>query len=176
MRIFAAALRDFSQGLEVLRAELWNLHPAFFLQSLEELDPAVATSQWRWPRLQHLELRSFSGEHDSDSTQPTLSTAEMLIAAGRAAMAMPILEVAIIDEGPGKLFVVKRKLSDGARNTKKGGVGLRGFDESEDNRILSAWVPFLGAEVKYVKELTDITSPSLRIYKTVAKDEAGSRV
>lgn len=175
MEKFAAALRDFSQGLELLRAEPFNLHPAFFLPFSEEFDLTVATSQWRWPRLQQLELVGFSEEHGSDSAQSPLSAAEILIAAGRAAMAMPILKCAAINLGRGKYFLVKRKLSNGAKNIKKARVALCGFDESEETRILSAWTPFLGTEVTFVEEKT-YESPrtiSLRIYKPLAKDEAG---
>lgn len=111
--------------------------------------------------------------HDSDSAQPTLSAAEILIAAGRAAMAMPILKCAVIVIGSGKCFIVKRKLSNGVRNIRKAGVGLCGFDESEETGILSAWAPFLGAEATFVEEKTYETLPPLRVYKTLTKDEAG---
>lgn len=174
MAKFAASLRDYSQSLEFLRVQPFDLHPAFFLPFSEEHGLTDATSKWRWPRLQEIELGSFSEMRDWDPGQLTLSPADILIAAGKAAMTMPMLKAATIEAAPGQYFYIGRELSNGVRDKGKTRMCLAGFDKCEEPKILAAWTPFLGAEATLVEEKTCKPLPPMRIYEPLAKDEAGS--
>lgn len=172
MERFATALRDYSQSLKLLHVSPFNLHPAFFLPFSKDFSPTVATSEWVWPRLQRLELRSFYTElRHLNSTQLKPAT-EILIAAARAAIVMPMLKSVTIEAGD-KFFFVQRPGSKGAKNMTTGRLGLSRFkDESESARVLTAWVPFLGAEATFIDEVA-FTRPPLRMYEFPTNDGAG---
>lgn len=170
-----AALKDFSQGLELLYAAPLKLHPTFFLPSSEELDHVVATSQSRWPRLQQLVLKSFSGLSDSGADQPTITPTDILIAAGRTAMAMPALDTAQITIEPDQYFCIGREPCKGFQGFRNASIDFDGFDEAEEQRILTAWAHFIGGQARLVKEeFYDEGVPPLRSYKTVVEEEAMS--
>lgn len=175
MEKFAAALRDLSQGLEILRAEPFDLHHAFFLQSSEGLNPAAAASQWRWPRLRQLELRGFSERSDFGADQLTITATDILIAAGTAATAMPALEIAEIAIEPRQYFWIKREPCKGFQGFQNASICLVGFDEGEEQRILTAWARFIGGEARLVKQkIYGDGEPPMRRYATVVKEDATS--
>lgn len=175
MKKFAATLRDFSQGLEILRAEPFDLHHAFFLQSSEGLNPAAATSQWSWPRLQQLELRGFSQRSDFGADQLTVTATDILIAAGTAATAMPALEIAEIEIEPQQYFYIKREPCKEFKGFRNAFVILVGFHEGEEQRILTAWAHFIGGEARLVEQkIYDDGEPPMRRYGAVVKEEATS--
>lgn len=169
MEKFAAALMDCSQSLEVLLTESFDLHPAFFLPFLEGAGATIATSNWRWPRLKRIDLRCFSDTSGWDSAQLKLSPADILIAAGRAAMAMPVLQIAQIEAERGVYFYIERELSNGAGGMGKPRMCLAGLEKSEEPRIVAAWTHFLRAEVTLVEENLSESLPTLRVYKPLTK-------
>lgn len=173
MGIFAAALRDYSQSLELLRVSFLDLHPAFFLQSSEEVDPAAATSQWRWPRLQELELGGYFGRSYLTVDQLKITPTEILIAAGTAATAMPVLEIANIDMWPYQTFHIKREPCKGFQGFRNASVCLCGFYEEEEQRILTAWAHFIGGEARLVEEKIWAEEEELfmRRYRTTVEAE-----
>lgn len=152
MKVFAAALRDYSQSLELLRTVHLKLHPAFFLQSSEEVDPAAAISQRRLSRLQELELVGAFGRPDLTADQQNIIPTEILIAAGTAARAMPVLKIANIQIWPHQSFYIKREPCQGFQGFRNASVGLCGFEEEEEQRILTAWSHFIGGETRLVEE------------------------
>lgn len=174
MKIFAAALRDYSQSLELLRVSILDLHPAFFLQSSEEVNPAAARSQWRWPRLQELELLGSFGRSYLTAHQLKITPTEILIAAGTAATAMPVLEIANIKVRPNQYFHIKREPCKGFQGFRNASIRFVGFDEREEQRILTAWAHFIGGEARLAYEEIDDyddEKPTIRDYMTIVEAE-----
>lgn len=149
---FAAVLRDYSQSLECLRVTRFDLHHAFFLQFSEGLTSSSPGSKLKWPRLRNLELKSFRERSDGGPGQPTAKPADLLVAAGRAATAMPVLETAQIQLWSKHYLYIERESSEGFEGFRDAVAGLAGFDEGEEARILAAWAHFMGAEARLVKE------------------------
>lgn len=170
MAELAAVLRDYSQSLECLRITPFDLHHAFFLQFSEGITFSFPRSRCEWPILRNLELRSFRERSDAGPEQLTATPADILIAAGRAAIAMPVLETAEIQLLPQHYFFIKRESSTGFEGFRNAFTSLMGFDEGEEARILTAWAHFMGAEARLVEEESDDDDePPLRRYKSLAK-------
>lgn len=165
--MFAAVLRDYSQRLECLSVAPFDLHHAFFLPS-SELESTLPPSQWEWPRLKDLDLRGFLKPSDSGPDQLPKTSADILVAAGRATTAMPALEIAYFKVEPKHNFFAKRELSKVSGSFKGGFVCISGFEESEEQRILTAWAPFIGGEIRLAEE-DAVRIPPVRIYEAVTK-------
>lgn len=166
----AAVLRDLSQSLEFFLAWPFDLHEAFFLPFSEELLPTAETSQWKWPRLQNFELRSFIALPNLGPDQLTLTPTDILIAAGRAARAMPALKSATISADAGQYFYITRESYSGVGGKGTASMALAEFEESEERRILIAWAHFIGAETRFIEEKKFKTLSPVRIYETLTKD------
>lgn len=170
---FAAALRKYSQSLELLRTSFLDLHPSFFLQSSEEVNSAAATSKGRWPRLQKLELTGGDfAWSDLGAGQLPITPTDILIAAGTTATAMPALEIAEIEIAPRQYFYIKREPYKGFQDFRNASIDFVGFDEGEEQRILNAWAHFIGGEARRVEQtIYDNGQPSMTRYSTVVKEE-----
>lgn len=173
MKAFAAALRDYSQSLEILRVSILDLTPAFFLQSSEELNPAAATSQWRWPRLQELHLLGYFGRSYFTANQLKITPTEMVIAVGTAATAMPVLEIANINVWSNQSFRIKREPCKAFQGFRNASVCFYGFDEGEEKRILTVWAHFIGGEARLVEErlYNEEEGLFMRHYRTAVEAE-----
>ncbi|KAL1882902.1 hypothetical protein Daus18300_000540 [Diaporthe australafricana] len=144
MRKFSAALRNYSQSLECLIVLTMALHQVFFQPFFKESKTHLAMAKWRWPRLIKLHLAFYPEPPYSDPGWMKLTPEEMLIAVGRAAMAMPLLQDANIKAGDHHRLTLTRWLSPNLGRSKSCIGRLKGFDEDGDQRILAAWAPFVG--------------------------------
>ncbi|KAK2613362.1 hypothetical protein N8I77_000280 [Diaporthe amygdali] len=156
LKKFSAVLRDYSQSLERLVSDL-PLHQAFFQPFLDEFGINAAMSKWRWSRLETLDLKLANFAPYLEPGQLKLTPAEVLIAAGRAAMAMPVLKcfcVGIVEEAAEskiKFFCIERELNASLESSGKTHITFKGFDIDERRRILAAWLPWMGAEARFVR-------------------------
>lgn len=175
MERFAAVLRDYSQNLECLRATPFDMHEAFFPPFSEGPDCTFPPSKWKWPRLQHLELGGFSDRSHLSADPPTITATDILIAAGTAATAMPALETAEIETEPQQYFYFRRDPYNGMHGFRDSSMSLAGFNEEEEQRILTAWAHLIGAETRLVEQTSYGTRETpMRQYRTVVKEGTGS--
>lgn len=118
-------------------------------------------SKWRWSKLETLDLKLANFAPCLEAGRLKLTPAEVLIAAGRAAMAMPVLKsfsVYIVEEAADfkiKCCWIERELNASLESSGKTRMTFRGFDMDERRRILAAWLPWMGAEARFVREMFD---------------------
>lgn len=133
------------------------MHQNFFESFGEGGDLVSAKLQWNWPNLQDLALGFCTfGPKPGPFSKPdqlSLTPTKLLIAAGRASIAMPLLsklQIKIYDEGDGwaiERFSVSRALPAGDCKVK-----LDGFTKNQAQWIVCAWAPFLRAKTRLVSE------------------------
>ncbi|KAJ0115746.1 hypothetical protein J7T55_010569 [Diaporthe amygdali] len=161
LKKFSAVLRDYSQSLERLDVSDLPLHQAFFQPFSDEFGINAAMSEWRWPKLETLELIFANFAPYLEPGRLKLTPAEVLIAAGRAAMAMPVLKyfhAGIVEEAAdskNKYFWIARELNASLESSGKARITFKGFNTDERRRILAAWLPWMGAEARFVREMFD---------------------
>lgn len=159
----SAALRDSSQNLRTLNIDGIFLHQNFFESFGEGRDPMAAAAKWRWPNLEEMRLTAVThgpcpGPY-SRSNQLSLTPTELVVAAGRATMAMPLLRIFELDiwgETEDSLQVtlssISRTLPQHLGSSGECEVTLAGFTKDQEQRILCASAPFLRAKVRLVSE------------------------
>ncbi|KAK7697204.1 hypothetical protein SLS64_013809 [Diaporthe eres] len=159
----SAALRDYSQNLRSLKVEGIFMQQSFFEQFGVDRDLILAKLKWNWPDLEELDLQfvTFGPRRGpfSNPSQLSLTPAELLIAAGRATMAMTALKklrVSIFDDSQGykstSVFYIKREPPRNLERSWPCRVKLSGFSRVQEQWILEAWIPFMKKKAQFVSE------------------------
>lgn len=195
----SAALRDSSQNLRTLNVDGIFLHQNFFESFGEGRDPIAAAAKWRWPNLEEMRLTAVTFGPDpsphSEPNQLSLTPTEMVAAAGRATIAMPLLRTFELDiwgeaeDSPTiTFFSISRTLPQNLGSSGECTVELTGFTKDQEHRILCAWAPFMRAKVRLVSEELcprdsddeesddDVSFNDIdrRVYKTFPEDRSPS--
>jgi hypothetical protein len=161
---FFAALRNYSQGLEVLKVDFLILPNEFFIASLDVHSSTATTSGWRWPRLRVLELERFCVLL---SPEPKLSQVDRLVALASMAVGMPALEFVRFEPSSRLVFELTRSdIVDEDRESpnfrciepliNKYTLYLRGFSDDGEQRVVSAWSTTLKAQGKKSGEISGL--------------------
>lgn len=159
----SVALRDDSENFGTLKIEGIFMQQNFFESFGVDRDLVLGKLEWNWPNLERLSLQFVTfGPCPGPFSKPnqlTLTPAELLIAAGRATIAMPALQEfrvsmydASEDTPPPLLFYVKRELPGNLKILGSCLLKLLGFDPVQEQEILHAWGPFIKAEARFVSE------------------------
>ncbi|KAI7782598.1 hypothetical protein LA080_013086 [Diaporthe eres] len=166
----SAALRDYSQNLRSLKVEGIFMQQNFFEQFGVDRDLILAN-------------------------QLSLTPAELLIAAGRATVAMTALKklrVSVFDDSQGykstSVFYIKREPPQNLERSWPCRVKLSGFSKVQEQWILEAWIPFMKKKTQFVSEGSShldsdeedsdddssVELPTKRIYRTLPSDYSPS--
>lgn len=157
IKTLSAALRNYSQSLADLTIDNFHLHQTFFEPFMNEDQIDMAMMRWTWPKLTNIILDFGTFGPYVDPSQSSSEAVDLLIAAGRAAMNMPVLEcfdVATTDSSRddyGTFFRLDREVLEIAEEHRKCCVRFSRFDDDEEQRILAAWTPFMRAEARFVR-------------------------
>ena len=152
-------MRDYSQGLESLCVHNIDLHQSFFQPFSDKCEIKRSLSTWQWPNLKDIFLDFGTYGPYVAPGRFSLTPVELLLAAGRAATAMPRLEafnVCCTDEDDKQqFFVVQRECYESSARPGRSLVEFLAFSKDDIRRILAAWVPFMRAEACLVREEFD---------------------
>ncbi|KAG8157291.1 hypothetical protein KVR01_012999 [Diaporthe batatas] len=174
----STAIRDYSQSLKYLSDCDFTIHQSFFQPFSDDIGTNIATSQLWWPRLEILSL-IFATFAPYASERPLgLTAAGLLVAAGRAATAMPVLRLFQADvsealDGKQYKYLQVSQESPGSSGGSGGySVQISGFSKEDDGTILNAWTSFLGVEARFVKEKeeNELVDPQIRRFYTTCAD------
>lgn len=175
----------------------------FFEQFGVDRDLILAKLKWNWPNLEELDLQfvTFGPRRGpfSKPSQLSLTPAELLIAAGRATVAMTALKklrVSIFDDSQGykstSVFYIKREPPRSLERSWPCRVKLSGFSRVQEQWILEAWIPFMKKKAQFVSEGSShldsdedsdyedsdddspVELPTKRIYRTFPADYSPS--
>lgn len=133
--------------------------------SCDGRDPVVSMINWKWPKIEKLRLGFITFGPDA-ANQFNVAPAGLLVAAGDASMAMPLLkkfEVSIWDDvgHAYRYFEISRAFAPGQDRESPGDcrVRLKWFTKVEEQEILSAWLHFLRAKARLIRrELPSVRS------------------
>lgn len=190
----SAALRDNSENLKTLKVQGIFMQQNFFDSFGVDRDLMLAKVEWNWPNLEELDLDFLTfGPSPGPFSKPnqlSLTPAELLIAAGRATMAMPalrMLRISIFDDSEddpaSAFFSIKKELPQRQERSGNCCVKMSGFSRVQEQWILEAWIPFLKYKARLVSE-GSIPSDSdddsfvdvenMRVYQTFPEDHGTS--
>lgn len=135
----------------------------FFESFGVDRDALLAKMEWNWPNLEELELQFATyGPGPGPFSKPnqlSLTPAELLMAAGRATMAMPALrklEVVIysnsVEDERVNVFSIQREPPQNLEISWTSRVGVSGFSRVQEQWILEAWIPFMKGKAQFVSE------------------------
>lgn len=171
MRRLTDSLRDYSQRLSCLRLENLRLHQSFFEPFVDKDEFDMAQSGWKWPDMYQLKISCGTFGAYAGPGDPSLTPVELLIAVGRATMAMPSLNFLDIEILEGRtsqwepfLFIM-RDLDERSGKPVDLEASLSGFDRDEDEQILAAFEPFMGGKARFLE--SDENEPPMRDYVAV---------
>jgi hypothetical protein len=105
---FSAALRNYTQGLESVKISGLDLQKSFFRPFLYEGSSPMAVPKWQWEKLKNLVLEDSRAPIYSVLGPIKLPPEDLLIAVGKAAVAMPVLASVRITTAEGQLFWAER--------------------------------------------------------------------
>lgn len=157
MVTLANVLRDYSQGLESLRVDPFDLDGASFLAFDEAVHDRDETWGWEWPVLGPRELNFFSdwpyryssrveisddekGPDDNEEGVDMPPPYDVVIATGHVnANAIPFLKSARVEVGCVHKVSCKRELCDSPEGFRNGRVSMFGWSKSSTSRVLKSW-------------------------------------
>lgn len=176
MKVIAKPLRDLSRNLEEFYTERFELHDAFFLPFSEnaDTDTADSASSLTWPKLENLILRGVNEFSNLGPDQATLSPLDIVLAAAKAILAMPNLKSMEISRPGSWHLIFARRPSNGVHIVRFCRMCLQGFSEDEERRILAAYAPFIGTDVRLAKVFKKGQQPPSRCFRPSRKSEPRS--